>query len=96
MASNETCCTEDSSTRADFSSGMAESIHVKIFEYPNKQIFICRDSSSDVYSVSTWYPASIPEIFAELTNEITRHIKQAQEVMNFTFRDHFPKFSNIF
>lgn len=36
--------------------------------------------SSDVYSVSTWYPASIPEIFAELSNEITRHIKQAQEV----------------
>ena len=35
---------------------------------------------SDVYSVSTWYPASIPEIFTELSNEITRHIKQAQEV----------------
>ncbi|UJR28216.1 hypothetical protein I4U23_009466 [Adineta vaga] len=34
---------------------------------------------TDVYSVSTWYPTSIPEIFAELTNEITRHIKQAQE-----------------
>ncbi len=35
---------------------------------------------SDVYSVSTWYPASVTEIFEELTNEITRHIKQAQEV----------------
>ena len=37
-------------------------------------------SFSDVYSVSSWYPTSIPEIFAELSNEITRHIKQAQEV----------------
>ena len=34
----------------------------------------------DVYSVSTWQPISIPEIFTELSNEITRHIKQAQEV----------------
>ncbi|CAF0818750.1 unnamed protein product [Rotaria sp. Silwood1] len=34
---------------------------------------------TDVYSVSTWYPSSIPEIFSELSNEITRHIKQAQE-----------------
>jgi hypothetical protein len=36
--------------------------------------------SRDVYSVSTWHPISIPEIFNELSNEITRHIKQAQEV----------------
>jgi hypothetical protein len=36
--------------------------------------------SRDVYSVSTWQPISIPEIFTELSNEITRHIKQAQEV----------------
>jgi len=35
---------------------------------------------SDVYSVSTWYPTSTQEIFTELSNEITRHIKQAQEV----------------
>ncbi len=38
--------------------------------------------SRDVYSVSTWHPSSIPEIFNELSNEITQHIKQAQEVEN--------------
>ena len=92
MASNETCCTEDSSTRANFTSRMAESIHVQIFESSHQQVFISRDSFSDVYSVSTWYPASIPEIFAELTNEITRHIKQAQEVKKLTFRDHYSNF----
>jgi hypothetical protein len=81
MATNETCCTENSSTRTNFANRMAKFIYVCINYtsfYLYKYLFV--NLYSDVYSVSTWYPASIPEIFTELTNEITRHIKQAQEV----------------
>ena len=52
--------------------------YLKLFFLHISSVFLL---SSDVYSVSTWHPISIPEIFTELSNEITRHIKQAQEVL---------------
>ena len=81
MASNETCRLENSPTRANVSDRMAVFVHVR--SSPTNRLARERTPlcvSSDVYTVSTWYPTSIPEIFAELSNEITRHIKQAQEV----------------